>query len=146
MLAKKKPCSKCGELKVIWKNHLGSKYCQGCWKLELPKSSRRNKPTTRQKRIPQASSKRKTQLLQYSISRKVFLNKYPKCQAHLPQVCTQISTDVHHMKGRVGALYLDERYWLSVCRGCHYWIEMRPEEAKVLGFSMSRLQSEDDNN
>jgi hypothetical protein len=146
MKKKLKKCNRCGELKVIWKNHLGSRYCQGCWKLELPKSSHSNKPTTRRRPIPQSSSKRKTQTVLYTAARKIFLSKYPKCQAHLPQVCTQVSTDVHHMKGRVGSLLLDERYWLSVCRGCHYWIEMRPEAAKALGFSISRLQTEDDNN
>lgn len=146
MLAKKKTCSKCGELRVIWKNHSGNRYCQACWKLELPKSSYSNKPTARKKPIPKASPKRRIQETLYSRSRKVFINNHPKCEANLPQVCTKISTDVHHMKGRVGSLFLDERYWLSVCRGCHYWIEMRPEEAKLLGFSISRLQTEDDNN
>jgi hypothetical protein len=63
------------------------------------------------------------------------------CQAHLPQVCTQVSTDVHHMKGRIGDLLLDQAHWLSVCRGCHYWIEMRPQEAKELGFSINRLNN-----
>ena len=60
------------------------------------------------------------------------------CQAHLPQVCSQVSTDVHHMKGRIGDLLLDQTHWLSVCRGCHNWIELQPEQAKQMGFSKNR--------
>lgn len=145
MKAKLKKCDRCGEQKVIWKNHRGNRYCQGCWKLELPKSSQSNKPTTRRKPIPQRSPSRLKLELQYSKVRKVFLSSRPVCEAHLSG-CTTHSTDVHHKAGRVGKLYLDESKWLAVCRACHSWIETHPKEARELGFSISRLQTEDDNN
>jgi hypothetical protein len=145
MKAKLKMCDRCGEMKVIWKNHRGNRYCQGCWKLELPKSSRSNKPTTRRKPISPRSPSRLKQELQYSKVRRLFLQNYPVCQAHLSG-CTTQSTDVHHKAGRVGKLYLDESKWLAVCRACHMWIETHPNEARELGFSISRLQVEDDNN
>jgi hypothetical protein len=73
---------------------------------------------------------------QYTKLRKEFLLKRPMCQAKLHH-CSLKSTDVHHMKGR-GKYHLDTSTWLSVCRNCHNWIEVHPEEAKELGFSHSR--------
>lgn len=145
MKAKLKKCDRCGEQKVIWKNHLGNRYCQACWKLELPKSSQSNKPTVRRKPIPQRSPTRLKLELQYSKVRKVFLSNHPVCEAHLSG-CTTQATDVHHKAGRVGKLYLDESKWLALCRACHSWIETHPKEAREMGFSISRLQTEDDNN
>jgi hypothetical protein len=133
----KKICDGCGELRPIWKNKEGKRYCKQCWSAHSVTT--KIKPT--QKRISPRSPKRSKQEAEYSKLRKEFLTKHPMCQAHLPQVCTQVSTDVHHMKGRIGDLLLDQAHWLSVCRGCHYWIEMRPQEAKELGFSINRLNN-----
>ena len=145
MKIKKKLCNKCGELKVIWKNHKGSRYCQACWKLELPKSSQSNKPTARQKPISRVSARRAKEEKIYSKQRLSFLKLYPVCQANL-NGCTTKSTDVHHKSGRTGYLYLDESKWLAVCRACHMWIETHPKEARQIGFSISRLKIEDDIN
>ena len=73
----------------------------------------------------------------YSKLRKTWLAGHPMCQAKIHK-CTLKSTDVHHKKGR-GKYLLDESTWLSVCRNCHTWIETHPEEAKELGFSISRI-------
>jgi len=61
------------------------------------------------------------------------------CQAHIPGICTGHATDVHHKAGRVGDLLLDVTYWLAACRACHDWIERHPKEAKVIGFSLTRI-------
>lgn len=74
---------------------------------------------------------------EYSKLRKVFFDKHPMCQAKIHN-CSLKSTDVHHMKGR-GKYHLDTSTWLSVCRSCHNWIENNPEDAKDLGFSMTRV-------
>ncbi len=74
---------------------------------------------------------------EYSKLRKEFLSKHPMCQAKIHN-CSLKSTDVHHMKGR-GKYHLDITTWLSVCRNCHNWIEVNPEDAKDLGFSISRV-------
>ena len=42
-------------------------------------------------------------------------------------------------KGR-GKYLLDTSTWLSVCRNCHNWIETHPEDAKELGFSISKTE------
>lgn len=137
-----KKCDSCQKLSVIWKNDGGKRYCQRCWSAHS--ASTTPKPTARQKPIPPRSPKRSKQESQYGKLRKEFLSKYPMCQAHLPNTCTQIATDVHHMKGRIGNLLLNQTYWLALCRGCHNWIENHPEAAKELGFSLSRIQKTDE--
>lgn len=44
-----------------------------------------------------------------------------------------ITTECHHMAGRQGALLLDERYWLPVCKGCHTWITANAERCFEIG-------------
>ncbi|WP_262885687.1 hypothetical protein [Myroides sp. LoEW2-1] len=43
------------------------------------------------------------------------------------------------MKGRVGSLFLDTRYWLAVSREGHRMIEENPKWAKEKGYSLNRL-------
>ena len=74
---------------------------------------------------------------EYSKLRKEWLPNYPMCQAKINK-CTLKSTDVHHKKGR-GKYLLDTNTWLSVCRNCHTWIELNPEDSKELGFSISKI-------
>lgn len=131
MIGKPKKCSSCGDLKTIWKNYLGEKYCKDCWYKKAPL----NFP--RASTIKTKSSSKDVLDGLYSKLRKEFLTQFPYCQARLAN-CTANSTDVHHMKGR-GAFYLDKSTWLSVCRTCHNWIELNPIQAKEMGFSKSRL-------
>jgi hypothetical protein len=81
------------------------------------------------------SAKRKTEQEIYSERRdKFLLNKW--CAYH-GQPC--IPTTVHHAKGRIGTLFLDERFWVPLCMQAHEWVEKNPNEAKDKGLSMSRL-------
>lgn len=137
MQVKQKICHNCNQLKVIWKNSGGERFCKQCWSAHSAKS--KPKPTAIQKPIPARSPKRIKLDAEYSVKRKVFLSLKSMCEAHLPSICTQQSTDVHHKAGRTGDLYLDEEHWLSVCRACHMWIEEHPASAKEMGFSTNRL-------
>jgi len=74
--------------------------------------------------------------LEYSKIRRDFLADKEICHAKL-HCCTLKTTDVHHMKGR-GKYLLDTSTWLPVCRKCHMYIETHTEEAKELGFTISR--------
>lgn len=42
--------------------------------------------------------------------------------------------DIHHIRGRVGPLLLDERFWLPVSRFGHNWIEQHRQEAQRRGW------------
>ena len=92
------------------------------------------------KKIRKHSKKRASQMHQYGKLRNAFLDANPICAVH-GGMCR--STEVHHQKGRVGALLTDIRYFLPVCRAAHHEIEMYPEWAKKMGYSLSRLSTED---
>lgn len=125
---KLKPCHSCKALKQIWKSHGKEKYCKECWyNIEKPKP------------IPARSAKMQKTTEEYAKKRTAFLALHQICQARLVG-CTQIATDVHHKAGR-GENHNVISTWLAVCRSCHQWIELHPEEAKELGFSASRLKN-----
>lgn len=41
---------------------------------------------------------------------------------------------VHHVRGRLGPLLLDKRYWLAVSGPGHWWIGRNPAEAAKRGW------------
>ena len=107
-------------------------------------------PLKRKTRLRPMSTKRKMEALIYSQKRKMFLEDHPICQAHeaicgwlyendhrawllSPFRVHAVSTDVHHVKGRIGANYLDESNWLAVSRWSHRWIHDNPKVARKLG-------------
>jgi len=137
MILKKKLCDGCGDLKYIWKNSGGKRLCKQCSNTGVAKLS--IKPTAKKKPISPRSPKRIKEEAIYSTQRKIFLGERPMCEAHLPGICTNHSTDVHHKMGRIGELLLNIIYWLSVCRACHDWIENHPKEAREKGFSLKRI-------
>lgn len=83
----------------------------------------------------------KTTMDEYGKKRTAFLIVHPICQARLVG-CTGNATDIHHKAGR-GENHLKISTWLAACRNCHAWIETNPAEAKELGFSESRLKTEE---
>ncbi len=88
--------------------------------------------TTPLKRVAEKTQKKAN--LYYEKSREFIKNKrcvvYPMLKAE----------EVHHKRGRVGDLLLDETHWLPVSRKGHVKIEMNPRWAKEMGFSESRLK------
>ena len=124
----------CGEEKVIWKNHEGKRYCKQCWSCQKPAQ----KPTAR-KPIAHSSPKRSKEERVYQGKRIIFLNKHPLCEMRIPNICTNVATDIHHMEGRTGDNYLDDSKWKAGCRQCHNWVEDHPKEAKELGLSLRRI-------
>ena len=45
------------------------------------------------------------------------------------------------MRGRLGDLLVDPRFFLGVCRRCHDRIELNPAWAHEMGYSVSRHDS-----
>jgi hypothetical protein len=134
---KLKECNACLELRPIWKNDEGFKYCKNCWvKKNPPKSA------TKSKILNPKSAKREVLDKLYSRLRKKYLEANPYCVGRIAG-CTGKSTDIHHKKGR-GKHYLEQETWISVCRNCHQWIENNPHDAKLLGLSISRIADIDD--
>lgn len=76
---------------------------------------------TRKRSIPHQSKKRSVEAVIYRQRKKVFLEAHPVCF-----VCGEWfpmeRRDLHHVRGRAGKLYLDERFWEMACngpKGCH---------------------------
>lgn len=122
------------------------KYCSySCARSENERASQAKKPENKEVKrlvrkahqIKRRSEKRAKQEREYASRRKKFLARpeNQRCRV-FPELR---ATEVHHMKGRVGDLLLDEHYWLPVSREGHENIELNPEWAKQMGFSVSRL-------
>jgi len=135
---KKKPCDgPCSELKVIWKNHEGKRYCKQCWSCH--EGNVKHKPTVKQSPIPRRSEKRSKEERLYTAKRLLFLAEKPMCEACISGVCTRRATEVHHKKGRIGELLLNILFWLAVCHECHEYIENNRTFAIEQGFSIKRI-------
>lgn len=91
-------------------------------------------------RINPVSIKRRRENREYTVLRKAFLEGHSRCE--WPEGCHAAATDVHHMRGRVGSLYLDVGWWKALCRTHHQRATDNPAEAIRLGVSASRLAGE----
>ena len=136
---KKKICDGCNKEKPIWKNVDGKKLCKTCSynTTGVAKKSGKSKPKVLYK-IPSRSSTGEKLNKAYLALREVYIRKHSLCEAALPG-CTRNTQDIHHKKGR-GEYLNDTSTWLPVCRTCHTWIELHPEEAITLGYSELRLE------
>jgi 5-methylcytosine-specific restriction endonuclease McrA len=80
--------------------------------------------------IRRVSKRRAEQLRDYAGQRIIFFSKKPTCE-----ICGhKRSSEVHHTRGRIGAMLLDEQHWMAVCRGCHERIHRAPAWARACGF------------
>jgi hypothetical protein len=114
-------------------HHVSGDFCKLC---EIRIKPEKDKPQG----INKVSKKRSKDLAEYTHKKKKFLAENPRC-AVFPK---QMAIDIHHRKGRVGSLFLDERYWLGVSRMGHKEIEDNPEWAYKMGYSLLRLEKTDD--
>ena len=131
---KKKKCDGCGELSYIWKSSGtgGRKLCKQCsYDTGVAKLSN----IKQQKPIPPRSQKRSKEERLYSAKRIIFLQEHEVCMIHLPGICTNRTTDIHHTysgKDR-SKFFLDTSTWLASCRACHDWVHNNSKEARELG-------------
>lgn len=136
MIPKQKLCNGCNQLKVIWKAHGKEKYCKDCWySIERPKALA--KPTSKPNPVSKKMSKT---MSEYERKRVAFFALHPFCQARLAG-CTIGAAQIHHKAGR-GENHNNMSTWLGACASCHEYIELHPNEAKELGFSINRLDKE----
>jgi hypothetical protein len=91
--------------------------------------------------VQRRNKKRKAQEDEYSYRRRVWFSD-PLNRICEVGGCWRDASQIHHKKGRIGELLLDERYWMSVCHKCHDYIEKHPEWAKEKGYSLNRYQNE----
>lgn len=87
-------------------------------------------------KIPKVSDKRKIDNFKYSVLRIEFLGKK---ENKICPITKQPTTDIHHMRGRVGSLFLDTNFWIALSREGHKFVEENPKWAKENGYSFDRL-------
>lgn len=120
------------------------KYCSYFCKVDTE-----GKPEIKKsKPINKKSKKQKVLDAKYSVLRIEFLGKPENQICPITKLAT---TDVHHKMGRIGfadqwardndtPLLLDTRFWVSLSREGHKYVEENPVWAKENGYSLSRLE------
>ena len=123
------------------------------------RKSQEPKKEKKYQRIRQASKKKTGEIKEYIEVKKRFLNNP---ENKLCCVCNRPGVDsIHHAKGKEGysdemeiPLLIDERFFKPIHSfilyptygiSCHQWVEEHPEEAKRLGYSNSRLETDKTN-
>jgi hypothetical protein len=98
------------------------------WTTAFPNQmSKKREP---RRRVKSMSHKQRQQLKRYAEQRTVFLQKNRWCAVYP----SKRATEVHHCRGRIGGLLLNERYWLAVSSAGHHWIHSHPTLAKLNGW------------
>lgn len=130
------PCVDCGK-----ETRLIAKRCGFCyWKF---RNSVRKEPILKpRKPINPISKGQRQRIAKYSLVRAEYLAKQKVCEVQIPGVCNGTVSEIHHMRGKIGDLLTDENNFIAVCRFCHKQIELHPDWAKDMGFSLSRLKTE----
>lgn len=89
--------------------------------------------------IRRVSKKRAREGREYATKRRIFLERNPLCQIK-SKVCTKHATVIQHSRGRVGKLFLDERWWIASCWACNdYCDNYEKKWAMENGFRKDRL-------
>ena len=148
-------CSHCGKIKdctesgkwTLCDQHSELKqYAQKEKKVNtIKRTPIKNKPV----RIKQISKKQAKKIKEYSPIALKYKIENPICNIQIEGVCTFNTTDVHHIRGKVGfadqwaidnniPLLIDVRFFNSTCRGCHSYVEDNVAEAIENGHSQHR--------
>jgi hypothetical protein len=106
------------------------------WKHRSGQSKTKEALAKPKKKFKVVSDKQAKRLAEYRKKRDNYFKENPVCE--YPECC---STDIqlHHKRGRIGALLSDERYFCSLCDKHHKFVELNPVVAKAMGLSMDRL-------
>jgi hypothetical protein len=86
--------------------------------------------------IKKVSSSRLKRLAIYRVVRDEYLAEHPVCEF---RGCNSTKVTLHHKCGRVGANLIDKATFCSLCEKHHYFVEVNPTLAKVMGLSEDRI-------
>lgn len=110
---------------------------------------RENKPLkATRKRILPVSKRQAGRMAYYRIRAKVFVEAAQAAGKVCPvwaevlhqsgwtmqNYINSLPTEVHHTRGRMGPLLLDERFWIAVSADGHNWIHSHPAAARERGW------------
>lgn len=110
-------CSTCKKEGYLYSKNSG--LCKPCYSAKKQAERRASEPQ-----------------VEYRKRRKEYMAIHPVCEH---PGCDQPATELHHMRGRIGSLLTDPRWYRALCNRHHREVETHPEDAKKLGLSASRL-------
>lgn len=96
----------------------------------------------RRTRLRRESVKHRERRLSYEVKKVVWLRKHPNCQFEFHDcydtpigvLCNSpFMCDLHHKMGR-GKYLDDERFFMTLCREHHDWVECNKREARIRGY------------
>jgi hypothetical protein len=94
---------------------------------------KRSIPLKRKTPMKRIRAKRALEMRVYRSMKEQWLRQHPYCQ--MPSetgapTCMRRAVQLHHMKGRMGSLLCDTRFWMGVCMECHNYIETHKNVAR----------------
>lgn len=94
------------------------------------------------KKIRRFTSKREAMKRIYAIRRRDFLIENPWCAWGLKQTppVRIRAEEVHHTRGRIGRLLIEEKFWVGVSKAAHRWIHDNIDAARGLGLICQKGQ------
>lgn len=95
----------------------------------------------RRTRLNPISKKRAAQMREYIALRRAYLKEHPFCELCILEGGNTLpprATDIHHKKGRSGAMLLDTTHWMAVCRASHRKIHDNPKWAYENGYLLRK--------
>lgn len=79
------------------------------------------------------STIRAVQLREYRRTVKAWKALPENRMCRFPGGCDRPTSDNHHLRGKIGALLNDQRFWCPLCRAHHDWVRDHPIAARALG-------------
>lgn len=90
------------------------------------------------RRVSSVSKKQRLRLKNYAVVVAEFRSLSPDnlvCHRCLKEKEIRVPLqDNHHIRGKLGSLLCDIRFFMSVCRGCHDWIDANRKLADEQGY------------
>lgn len=84
------------------------------------------------------SKRKSSRVEQYNRKASAWKKGVGICACCLDFFKSPVEVQVHHLRGRAGALLLDERYWVGVHGRCHRWIHDNMDAARRRGLLCER--------
>lgn len=114
---------------------------QALWVTCYPDQAKRLRPEAYSKAggVRVRSQTEQIRMSVYRAIKKLYLARHPNCECCADaDVSPHPAEDVHHLRGTVGWLLVDVRYYLPTCRAQHIWLHQNPDEARKLKLLASK--------
>lgn len=94
-------------------------------------------PAKPKKRIAPVSSRKRVEVERYRLEARKFIADARAGGIRCP-LTGEMPVEVHHIRGRIGKLLRDQRYWVAMSSSGHRWIHDNPKEAMKMGLLAGR--------